>query len=140
MRIPLDGVARVKGMGDKSEKVEKPSSASSPLAQSLKGSYQCPYCGTRVLWEWRRVWTPSSTWLLLAGIYANVYLAWSGYQWAYTKAINATVQQLDATISSGRLIWVMVGLGVAVIADVMALRLLWDWRQVCPRCGIRSGG
>jgi DNA-directed RNA polymerase subunit RPC12/RpoP len=140
VRIPLDNPSRVKLPTEKSEKAEKPSSASSPLAQSLKGSYACPFCGTRVLWEWRRIWTPASTLLLLTGLYANVFLAWWGYNWANKTASTVTVEQLDANISSGRLIWVMVGLGVAVIADVMSMRLLWDWRQVCPRCGIRSGG
>jgi hypothetical protein len=140
VKVPIDSVVRVKGIGEKSEKPEKAASGSSPLAQSLKGSYQCPFCNTRVLWEWRRVWTPASTLLLIAGLYANVFLAWWGYVWAYQKASTATVSQVDAEISSGRLIWVMVGLGVAVIADVMAFRLVWDWRQVCPRCGIRSGG
>jgi DNA-directed RNA polymerase subunit RPC12/RpoP len=145
VHAPNDSNPRNKAPGtkiptEKSDKSEKSSFPSSPLAATLKGSYQCPFCGTRVLWEWRRVWTPSSTWLLLAGIYANIYLAWWGYYWANQKASTATVAELDATISSGRLIWVMVLLGVAVVADVMSFRLLWDWRQVCPRCGIRSGG
>jgi DNA-directed RNA polymerase subunit RPC12/RpoP len=145
VKVPFDSVVRVKGIGEKSEKSEKPEksssgSGSSPLAQSLKGSYQCPFCSTRVLWEWRRIWTPASTLLLLAGLYANLFLAWWGYNWAYQKASTATVSQVDAEISSGRLIWVIVGLGVAVVLDVMSFRLVWEWRQVCPRCGIRGGG
>ena len=96
---------------------------------------KCPFCGTRVLWEWRRTWTPASTLLLLAGGYANVYTCWWAYYWAYQKALNTNVADLDATISSGRIIWVIVLLAVAVTVDVMAFRLLWDWRQVCPRCG-----
>jgi DNA-directed RNA polymerase subunit RPC12/RpoP len=70
--------------GDKADKAEKVARAerSSPLASlssSLKGSYQCPYCGTRVLWEWRRCWTPSSSLLLLIGGYSILYSCW----WAY---------------------------------------------------------
>jgi DNA-directed RNA polymerase subunit RPC12/RpoP len=140
VRIPIDSGPRSK-LIEKPEKPEKPSSsASSPLAASLKGSYACPFCGTRVLWEWRRCWTPASTLLLLVGGYANVYLAWWGYNWVNAKALSATVSEIDQTISSGRLIWVMILLAVAVIVDVMSMRLLWEWRQVCPRCGIRGGG
>ncbi len=121
---------------DKAEKSDKSgSSAVHSLGASLKGSYQCPFCGTRVPWEWRRHWTPSSTVLLLVGGYAIWYACW----WAYQRVLSASVTDLDATISSGRLIWAFVLLCVGVTVAVMAFRLLWEWRQVCPRCGHRSG-
>jgi DNA-directed RNA polymerase subunit RPC12/RpoP len=143
VRAPLNGGPKNASNdgGPKSKSGDKGSlrSATASLASSLKGDYQCPYCGTRVPWEWRRIWTPASTLLLLAGGFGNVYTCWWSYQWAYQKALATSVTELDATISSGRLIWVFVLLCVAVTVDVMAFRLLWDWRQVCPRCGIRSG-
>jgi hypothetical protein len=125
---------------DRADRADRSSSSSSsPLAASLKGSYACPCCGTRVLWEWRRCWTPASTLLMLTGLFINGYLCWWSYQWVQAKALTTTVSELDATISSGRLIWVFVFLCIAVTVDVMAFRLLWDWRQACPRCGVRVG-
>jgi DNA-directed RNA polymerase subunit RPC12/RpoP len=136
-----NGGARTKGeKGEKGVDKSGPRSGLSSLGATLKGDYQCPFCGTRVLWEWRRIWTPGSTLLLLVGGFGNIYTVWWLYQWAYAKALATNVADIDATISSGRLIWVFVLLAVAVTVDVMAFRLLWDWRQVCPRCGIRSGG
>jgi DNA-directed RNA polymerase subunit RPC12/RpoP len=145
VRTPVERGSR-NSLTDEDSKVrsgEKRSASRSgvaALASSLKSDYQCPFCGTRVLWEWRRIWTPASTLLFLAGAYGNVITCWWLYQWAYQKALNTNVAELDATISSGRLIWVFVLLAVAVTVDVLAFRVLWDWRQVCPRCGIRSGG
>lgn len=142
VRVPIDRPGRGVLVDDepkaKGEKSSAKNTAAS-LSASLKGDYQCPFCGTRVLWEWRRTWTPASTLLLIVGVYANVYICWWSYYWAYQKAINTNVADLDATISSGRLIWVIILLAVAVTIDVLAFRLLWDHRQVCPRCGIRSG-
>jgi DNA-directed RNA polymerase subunit RPC12/RpoP len=134
VHAPFEAGPKTKGP-ERAEKSDRVSSASSPLSASLKGSYQCPFCGTRVPWEWRRCWTPASTSLLLVGGYAILYSCW----WAYMKVLSANVTDLDATISSGRVIWGFVALCVAVSICVMAFRLLWDWRQVCPRCGVRSG-
>jgi hypothetical protein len=125
--------------GDKSDKAERSSPLES-LSSTLKGSYQCPFCGTRVPWEWRRCWTPASTLLLLVGLYVNGFIALWAYQY-YHKAVDIGVgaAELNATISSGRLIWIVLALCVAAVGDVAAFRLLWDWRQTCPRCGIRNG-
>jgi DNA-directed RNA polymerase subunit RPC12/RpoP len=141
VRIPLDGTLRSKRSADNGgeKEKEKPAPAVGTLAATLKGDYQCPYCGTRVLWEWRRSWTPASTLLLLVSAYAHLYSLWWAYQWIYPKALATSVSDLDATISSGRLIWVFILMCVAVTVDVMAFRLLWDWRQVCPRCNVRCG-
>ena len=145
VQAPFDGVTRTK-VGEKLEKPEKSekserSSPLSSLSSTLKGSYQCPYCGTRVPWEWRRCWTPASTLLLVICLYVNGYIVLWAYQYYHRvvdKGVGAT--ELSATISSsGSIIWIVIALCVAVIVDVFAFRLVWDWKQVCPRCGIRSG-
>jgi DNA-directed RNA polymerase subunit RPC12/RpoP len=139
VHAPFDSSPRIK-ITERSEKTDKPEkTSSSPLAASLKASYACPCCGTRVLWEWRRCWTPASSLLLLVGLFINLNVCWWSYQWAARKGLFTSVAELDATISGGRLFWVFVFLCIAVTLDVMAFRLLWDWRQACPRCGVRIG-
>ncbi len=129
VRVPLNG----SGSSAKIKTGEKAASTSS------KGDYQCPFCGSRQPWEWRRHWSPSSTWLLLVGLYANFYVCWWAYSWAYQKALATNLNELDASISGSRLIWVFVILCVAVTLDVLAFRLLWERHQECPRCGVRIG-
>jgi DNA-directed RNA polymerase subunit RPC12/RpoP len=139
VHAPFDAAPRTKGPDkpDKAAKAEKSSPLAS-LSSSLKGSYQCPYCGTRVLWEWRRCWTPSSTVLLLVGGYAIVYASLWAYH-VYQRLLSGNVTEIDTTISPGHVIGGFVLLAVAVTVAVMSFRLLFDWRQVCPRCGVRSG-
>jgi hypothetical protein len=105
-----------------------------PSSPTAKWEYHCTFCGARVLWEWKRHWTPASSVALLLGGAPVVYAFWWAGQMALSYAGDLAQRPSGATV-----IGAFVLLCVAVTAAVMAFRLLWEWRQECPRCGVRVG-
>jgi DNA-directed RNA polymerase subunit RPC12/RpoP len=110
-----------------------------PSSPTAKWEYHCTFCGSRVLWEWKRHWTPASTVALLLGGAPVVYAFW----WAFQMALGYAAANLDekgtVRVSGAYVTGAFVLLCVAVTAAVMGFRLLWEWRQECPRCGVRVG-
>lgn len=108
-------------------------------ASTSKWEYHCPCCGSRVLWEWRRYWTPAGTVSLLLGGAPVVYAFWWAFQVALVYAAASVTDRETVKVTGATVIGAFVLLCIAVTAAVMAFRLLWDWRQECPRCGVRIG-
>ncbi len=114
-----------------------------PMPTPNKWEYHCPCCNTHVLWDWKSYWTPTSTVALILATMINVYIFWYAW-WSYGRALAGSAANATTTAAAGAdsgtgLFGIFLMVGITAAADVLAFRLLWEWRQECPRCGVRVG-
>jgi DNA-directed RNA polymerase subunit RPC12/RpoP len=134
------GKVRQQSASGSGAKIRANDPAAGPLPTPNKWEYHCPCCSTRVLWDWKSYWTPTSTVALILGATINVYVFWWAW-WSYRTALSGAVPTAErAGADSGTgLFGIFLMLGITAAVDVLSFRLLWEWRQECPRCGVRVG-